>query len=214
MMIPEERLSPKSSTGGVAGGPKNLPQLIEKNGRAGEIRTRDLLHPKPIGRKSARGLFSVAYLSTTWLRPIEVCRCCWPWLRWHPHFHLHPRPLALSSTDGVLQREAELCHRRQFLPVTKSDFERRAAEMRARDLARGRPANASLPTPSIFATPKPVTQPAKVYVRDFLRDADIDKLCPRLSLLTAFRFVDDHYVNGRFGFLHAQSELLLHCAVK
>ena len=55
--------------------------------------------------------------------------------------------------------------------------------MKARNLARGRPAIASLPRPSLFSPPKPVTPPTKVYVRDFLRDADIDKLSAPLSAL-------------------------------
>ena len=33
--------------------------------------------------------------------------------------------------------ETEPCHQRQFAPVTKSDFERRATEMKAINLARG-----------------------------------------------------------------------------
>lgn len=67
--------------------------------------------------------------------------------------------------------------------MTKSEFEQRAAEMKARNLARGRPAIASLPRPSIFSRPKPVTPPTKVYVRDFLRDGDIDKLSPPLAAI-------------------------------
>ena len=55
--------------------------------------------------------------------------------------------------------------------------------MKARNLARGRSAIASLPRPSIFSPPRPVTPPTKVYVRDFLRDADIDKLSPPLAAI-------------------------------
>lgn len=65
----------------------------------------------------------------------------------------------------------------------KPEFERRAAEMKARNLARGRPPIATLPRPSIFAPPKPITPPTKVYIRDFLRDADIDKLSAPLAAI-------------------------------
>jgi hypothetical protein len=61
--------------------------------------------------------------------------------------------------------------------VTKSEFERRAAEMKARNLTRPRFRNLSQPR-SIFAPPRATPAPAKVYVRDFLREVDIKRLSP------------------------------------
>jgi len=67
-------------------------------------------------------------------------------------------------------------------PVTKSEFERRAAEMKARSLARPRFRNLSPPR-SIFAPPRATPVPAKVYVRDFLREVDIKRLSPPLAAI-------------------------------
>ena len=67
-------------------------------------------------------------------------------------------------------------------PVTKSKFERRAAEMKARNLSQPRFRN--LPPPrSIFALPLATPTPAKVYVRDFLREVDIKCLSPPLAAI-------------------------------
>ena len=66
--------------------------------------------------------------------------------------------------------------------VTKSEFERRAAEMRARNLVRPRFRNLSPPR-SIFAPPRATPVPAKVYVRDFLREVDIKHLSAPLAAI-------------------------------
>jgi hypothetical protein len=66
--------------------------------------------------------------------------------------------------------------------VTKSEFERRAAEMKARNLSAPRFRSLSPPR-SIFAPPRDTAAPAKVYVRDFLRDVDINRLSPPLGAI-------------------------------
>lgn len=59
--------------------------------------------------------------------------------------------------------------------MTKSEFERRASEMRERNQQKRR--FRTLPPPrSIFAPPRAVQHPVKVWVRDFLRTSDIDHL--------------------------------------
>jgi hypothetical protein len=66
--------------------------------------------------------------------------------------------------------------------VTKSEFERRAAEMKAQNLVRPRFRNLSPPR-SIFAPPRAIPVPTKVYVRDFLREMDIKQLSPPLAAI-------------------------------
>jgi hypothetical protein len=70
--------------------------------------------------------------------------------------------------------------------VTKSEFERRAAEMKARNLTRTRFRMLSPPR-SIFAQPLATSFPATVYVHDFLREVDIKRLSPPLA---AFKKLD------------------------
>jgi hypothetical protein len=54
--------------------------------------------------------------------------------------------------------------------------------LKARNLAQRQFRN--LPPPhSIFAPPRPATPPSKVYVHDFLRNADIDRLSPLLAAI-------------------------------
>lgn len=67
-------------------------------------------------------------------------------------------------------------------PVTKPEFERRADEMKARNLAR-RQFRSLRPPRSIFAPPLALAPPEKVYVCDFLRAADIGRLGPPLSAI-------------------------------
>jgi len=66
--------------------------------------------------------------------------------------------------------------------VTKTEFERRAAEMKARNLSAPRFRNISPPR-SIFAPPMATPSPATVYVRDFLREVDIKRLSPPLAAI-------------------------------
>lgn len=66
--------------------------------------------------------------------------------------------------------------------MKKSEFERRAAEMKARNLSAPRYRNLSPPR-SIFAPPQATPFPAKVYVRDFLREVDIKRLSPPLAAI-------------------------------
>ena len=66
--------------------------------------------------------------------------------------------------------------------MTKSEFERRAAEMKARNLSAPRFRNLSPPR-SIFVSPRDAAAPAKVYVRDFLRDVEINRLSPPLGAI-------------------------------
>jgi hypothetical protein len=66
--------------------------------------------------------------------------------------------------------------------VTKSEFERRAAEMKARNLTRPRFRMLSPPR-SIFAPPLATPSPATVYVHDFLREVDIKRLSPTLAAI-------------------------------
>jgi len=66
--------------------------------------------------------------------------------------------------------------------VTKSEFERRAAEMKARNLTRPRFRMLSPPR-SIFAPPLATPFPATVYVHDFLREVDIKSLSPPLAAI-------------------------------
>jgi len=64
--------------------------------------------------------------------------------------------------------------------VDKAEFERRAAEMKARNLERRQ--FRDIPPPrSVFAPPLHSIPPAKVYVRDYLRNADLDKLSPPVA---------------------------------
>jgi len=67
--------------------------------------------------------------------------------------------------------------------MDKSEFERRAAEMRARNLAKAYPRPLP-PPPSIFAPRRPTPPPAKIAVRDFLRDVDIEHLSSPLAAVT------------------------------
>jgi hypothetical protein len=90
--------------------------------------------------------------------------------------------LAFPSTNGVLLLEANPLVDLRAGPVTKSEFERRAAEMKARNLVQPRFRN--LPPPrSIFAPPRAAPAPAKVYVRDFLREVDIKRLSSPLAAI-------------------------------
>lgn len=66
--------------------------------------------------------------------------------------------------------------------MTKAEFERRAAEMKARNLE-NRQFRKTLPPRSVFAPPRVAVTPAKVYVRDFLTKADLDSLSPPLSCI-------------------------------
>jgi hypothetical protein len=66
--------------------------------------------------------------------------------------------------------------------VTKSEFERRAAEMKARNLSAPRFRNLSPPR-SIFAPLLAAPFPAKVYVRDFIHEVDIKRLSPPLAAI-------------------------------
>jgi hypothetical protein len=67
--------------------------------------------------------------------------------------------------------------------VTKPEFERRAAEMKARNLTRPRFRMLSPPR-SIFAPPLATPSPATVYVHDFLREVvDIKRLSPPLAAI-------------------------------
>jgi hypothetical protein len=66
--------------------------------------------------------------------------------------------------------------------VTKFEFERRAAEMKARNLTRARFRMLSPPR-SIFAPPLATPFPATVYVRDFLRGVDIKRLSMPLAAI-------------------------------
>lgn len=66
--------------------------------------------------------------------------------------------------------------------MTKSEFERRAAEMKARNLTRRQ--FRTLPPPrSIFAQPLATPSPATVYIRDSLREVDIKRLSPPLAAI-------------------------------
>jgi hypothetical protein len=75
------------------------------------------------------------------------------------------------------------------LIVDKAEFERRAAEMKARNLEQ-RQYRALPPPRSIFEPPRPVPSPAKVHLRDFLRDADIRDLSPQLAQLKRTRTLE------------------------
>jgi hypothetical protein len=66
--------------------------------------------------------------------------------------------------------------------MTRSEFERRAAEMKAQNVVRPRFRNVSPPR-SIFAPPRATPAPTKVYVRDFLREMDIKQLSPPLAAI-------------------------------
>jgi hypothetical protein len=61
------------------------------------------------------------------------------------------------------------------LTVDKAEFERRAAEMKARNLER-RQFRDIAPPRSVFAPSLRSIPPAKIYVRDYLRKADFDIL--------------------------------------
>ena len=82
--------------------------------------------------------------------------------------------MLLLKTDPLVDRRVG--------PVTKSEFERRAAEMKARNLTRPRFRMLSPPR-SIFAPPLATPSPAKVYIRDFLREVDIKHLSPQLAAI-------------------------------
>ena len=70
----------------------------------------------------------------------------------------------------------------------KSQFQRRAAEMKAHNIEQ-RQFRTLPPRRSVFATPR-MPAPAKVYVRDFLRDADIDQLNPELFAVRKLRTLE------------------------
>lgn len=62
----------------------------------------------------------------------------------------------------------------------KPDFERRAAEMKAKNLAQRQ--FRSMPPPrSVFAPPRVEIRPSKVHLRDFLADTDLSKLSSQLA---------------------------------
>jgi len=60
--------------------------------------------------------------------------------------------------------------------MKKSEFERRAAEMKAHNLERRKYRPTLSPPRSIFERPRPTPTPMKVEIRDFLRDSDISRL--------------------------------------
>src|SRR5580693_8743659 len=98
------------------------------------------------------------------------------------HNHLQPDRLPFHLQTACYYWKPIGWWIRQAGPVTKSEFERRAAEMKARNLSAPRYRN--LPPPrSIFAPPRDTASPAKVYVRDFLRDVDINRLSPPLGAI-------------------------------
>ncbi len=67
--------------------------------------------------------------------------------------------------------------------MKKSEFERRAAEMKARNLAsKRRPVRIPRPWLLQIATP-PTAPPVKLYVRDLLSDADFQHFSPPLSAI-------------------------------
>ena len=82
--------------------------------------------------------------------------------------------MLLLETDPLMDRRTG--------PVTKSEFERRAAEMKARNLTRPRFRMLSPPR-SIFAPPLATPSPGTVYVHDFLREVDIKRLSPPLAAI-------------------------------
>jgi len=82
----------------------------------------------------------------------------------------------------VLLLEADPLVDRRAGQVTKSEFERRAAEMKARNLAHPRFRSLS-PLRSIFAPLRATPAPTKVYVRDFLREVDIKQLSAPLAAI-------------------------------
>jgi len=58
----------------ISGEGERSPHLIGRIGRAGEIRTRDLLHPKLNLPITTRCPFPTAYKYWKWLRAVETCR--------------------------------------------------------------------------------------------------------------------------------------------
>jgi hypothetical protein len=66
--------------------------------------------------------------------------------------------------------------------VTKTEFEQRAAEMKARNLARPRFRN--LPPPRSILDPLLATAaPFKIHIRDYLRDSDLNRLSPHMAAI-------------------------------
>jgi len=113
------------------------------------------------------------------VRFVDICGSL---LHWATTLSSTAGPLAFSSTNAVLLLKADPPVDRRAGPVTKTEFERRAAEMKARNLAQPRFRNLSPPR-SIFAPPPATPSPAKVYVRDFLRGVDIKWLSPPLAAI-------------------------------
>jgi len=113
------------------------------------------------------------------LKSVDVCGSL---LRWPTTLSSTAGPRAFSSTNGVLLLEAYPLVDRRAGRATKSEFERRAAEMRARNLEQPRFRNLQPPR-SIFAPPRATLAPAKVYVRDFLREVDIKQLSQPLAAI-------------------------------
>lgn len=73
--------------------------------------------------------------------------------------------------------------------MDKAEFERRAAEMKARNLEQRQ--YRTLPPPrSVFAPPPATPAQTKVHLRDFLRDADIRDLSPQLAQLKRIRTLE------------------------
>jgi hypothetical protein len=86
--------------------------------------------------------------------------------------------------------------------MKKSEFERRAAEMKARNLARGKRPAGRLDHYSLQIASLPSTPLVKVYVRDFLSEADFQRLSPPLSAIRKLGHVETDS-DGLLDFRHA-----------
>jgi hypothetical protein len=64
--------------------------------------------------------------------------------------------------------------------MMRSDFERRAAEMRTKNLGQ-RQFRSIPPSRSVFAPPRVDVRPVKVHLRDFITNADLGQLSPQLA---------------------------------
>jgi hypothetical protein len=113
---------------------------------------------------------------------VGVCRGLWLFVALGHYIIIYSRTSCLSIYKQRAITEADPLVDRQARPVTKSEFERRDAEMKARNLVRPRFPNLSPPR-SIFAPPPATPAPAKVYIRDFIREVDVKQLSPPLAAI-------------------------------
>jgi hypothetical protein len=120
--------------------------------------------PNSLGKIGQEVCFQVLTVESVAWSAVEVC--CGSLLRCPTTLSSTAGPLAFSSTNGVLLLKTDPLVDRRAGRVTKSEFERRAAEMKAQNLMRPRFRNLS--------------PPRSIFRRTSGHTSSREGLCPRL----------------------------------